>query len=304
MDCGQLRELGAQPLHPAGVRRQRYEVGLGEVAVVGCLLLAAAGASAAGRLGEMPRLLHDPVSGVQDGRLPDHLRAHRPLDAPQRVHVLGLGADAPRLTRGIERSVDVAPQRPLLHAHVAHIERAQDLAQLGDIGPRYLGRARSGAGHRLGDDLDQRDAGTVVVDERVIGAVDAPALTDVRVLAGVLLEVHPLDTDPVGAASELDVEVAVNAERLVILRDLEVLRHVRVEVVLPGEPAPRGDRAIQRQADADGRLDRGLVGDGQRARQAETHRADLGVRLGAEGGRARSRTSSTRSTARHAFPGR
>src|SRR3712207_7072785 len=36
------------------------------------------------------------------------------------------------------------------------------------------------------------------------------------------------------------VQVAVDAQRLVVLADLVVLRHVRVEVVLPGEPAPRG----------------------------------------------------------------
>ena len=58
------------------------------------------------------------------------------------------------------------------------------------------------------------------------------------------------------AASTVDVEVAVEGDRLVVLRGLEVLRHVRVEVVLPGEPAPLGDLAVEREADADRRLDR------------------------------------------------
>ena len=49
---------------------------------------------------------------------------------------------------------------------------------------------------------------------------------------------------------DLDVEVAVEGDRLVVLRGLEVLRHVRVEVVLPGEAAGLRDRAAEREAEA------------------------------------------------------
>ena len=45
-------------------------------------------------------------------------------------------------------------------------------------------------------------------------------------------------------------------------------------------------RAVQREPDPDGRLDGGLVGDRQAAGQAQADRADLGVGLGAEVGRA------------------
>ena len=61
-----------------------------------------------------------------------------------------------------------------------------------DVGPGLLGGADVGAA----DDLDQRHAGAVVVDERVVGAVDAAAAADVGGLAGVLLDVGPLDADP------------------------------------------------------------------------------------------------------------
>ena len=116
------------------------------------------------------------------------------------------------------------------------------LAQLGHVGPRDLRRERARARHRLRDDLDERDAGPVVVDERMRRAVDAAGrAADVQRLAGVLLEVHALDADPHGFALDLDVEVSLDAQRLVVLRDLEVLRHVGVEVVLAGEPAPRRD---------------------------------------------------------------
>ena len=76
-----------------------------------------------------------------------------------------------------------------------------------DVRPGHLGRERADAGHRLGDDLDQRDAGPVVVHERLGRAVDAAGgAADVQRLAGVLLEVHPLDADPDRLAVDLDVE--------------------------------------------------------------------------------------------------
>ncbi len=129
---------------------------------------------------------------------------------------------------------------------------------MGDVRPGDRGRLLAGAGDRLGDDLDQRDAGAVVVDQRVVGAVDAPGgAADVQRLAGVLLHVRALDLDAERLAVDVDVGPAVERDRLVVLRGLEVLRHVGVEVVLPGEPAPLGDRAVQRQPDPD----RGLDGD-------------------------------------------
>src|SRR5690606_19202867 len=71
-------------------------------------------------------------------------------------------------------------------------------------------------------------------------------------------------------------------DRLVVLRDLEVLRHVRIEVVLPCEPAPLRDLAVQRQPDANRRLHGRPVEHRQRSRQAQAHRAHLGVRRCAE----------------------
>ena len=51
-----------------------------------------------------------------------------------------------------------------------------------------------GAVDRLRDDLDERHAGAVVVDERVLGALDAAGrAADVGELAGVLLHVRALD---------------------------------------------------------------------------------------------------------------
>lgn len=123
----------------------------------------------------------------------------------------------------------------------------------------------------------------------MVGAFDtAVGTADVRVLASIVLDVRALDRYAEdGAVLEFDVEVTFAVRRLVVLRDLVVTRHVRIEVVLAGELAPLVDLAVQREAELDRVVDGGRVDDRQRTRQAEAHRRQLGVRLGAEGDRRR-----------------
>ena len=66
----------------------------------------------------------------------------------------------------------------------------------------------------------------------------------------------------------VDLERAVDADRLVVLADLIVLRHVRIEVVLPVEDRAVRHRAVQRLAEPQRELDRPLVEHRQRARAA------------------------------------
>ena len=111
----------------------------------------------------------------------------------------------------------------------------------------------------------------------------AGVAANVGELAGVLLHVRALDLDPERAAViQWDVEVAAECDRLVILGDLVVLRLIRVEVVLPGEPAPGRDLTVQRQPDPDGGFDGGRVEHRQRAGQTQADRARLGVGLRTE----------------------
>ncbi|GAA3043763.1 hypothetical protein GCM10020000_23980 [Streptomyces olivoverticillatus] len=122
----------------------------------------------------------------------------------------------------------------------------------------------------------------------MLRAVDAAGgAAHVRGLAGVLLHVGALDLHAEDlAVLQLDVQVAVEGDGLVVLGGLEVLRHVRIEVVLPGEAAPLGDLAVQRQADLHGRLDGDAVDDREGAGQAEAGGAGLRVGFGAQLGRA------------------
>src|SRR5690606_23436601 len=198
-----------------------HEVGLGEVAVVLGLLLAAEGVGAAVVLVPVAGLLHDGFAGLQQRDLPAGLVVDGPAQGPQRVEVLDLAAGAEGLAGPAHRDVGVDPERPLLHAGVGHTGGDEDGPQLGHVGPGVLGRAHVGPGH----DLEQRDAGAVVVDEAVAGLGDAPAAADVDRLAGVLLEVGPLDAHP-QAGRQL--QPAVDVDRQVVLADLVVLRDVRV----------------------------------------------------------------------------
>src|SRR4051794_17624230 len=280
-EARRLRQGGPQPLHVLGGGSDRHEVGFGEVAVVLRLLLAAPGTGGAGVLVEVAGLLHDALAGFESRTLSLHLVADGALHTPKRVDVLRLRAGAELLTPfGHEREVDVAAQAALLHPYVGNPQSAEEVPQLGDVGACDSGGAVAGAGHGPRDDLDERDAGAVVVHQRVRSTVDPSGRSaDVEGLPGVLLEMHALDLHAVGLSLQLDVEVAVDAERLVVLRDLVVLRHVGIEVVLAGEPAPRRDAAVEREPDPDGVVDRLLVRHRKAAGKTETDRADLRVGL-------------------------
>ena len=90
-----------------------------------------------------------------------------------------------RLAGLAHRDVDVGAQVALLHVAVAGAEIAQDGAQLGHVGLGLLGRAHVGLGH----DLHQRHARAVEIDEGEFGVLVVDRL------AGVLLQVQPLDAD-------------------------------------------------------------------------------------------------------------
>src|SRR4051812_49982467 len=114
---------------------------------------------------EVAGLLHDALAGVEPRALSLDLVADGALHAAQRVDVLGLRAGAELLAAlWHQRQVDVAAQAALLHPYVGDVQSAQQIAQLCDISPRDSSSAVSGACNGTGHDLDERDAGTVVVD--------------------------------------------------------------------------------------------------------------------------------------------
>ena len=83
-----------------------------------------------------------------------------------------------------------------------------------------------------------------------------------------------------------DVEVAVYAEGLFVLRDLVALRQVGIEIIFAGENAHAVYLAVRGEARLNGEIDDPLVEHGQRAGQAHADRARVAVRVCAELGRA------------------
>ena len=140
----------------------------------------------------MQRLLLD---GRRPTRSPD-LTRDLALDSlggeGERVHVLQLGASAKLVgARRTDRDVDVEAHRALVELGVGEPELDHRLPQQLQEALRRVGVVEVG----LGDDLDERGAAAVEVDERRGRAVDAAGLADVHRLRGVLLEVRAHDPD-------------------------------------------------------------------------------------------------------------
>ena len=89
-----------------------------------------------------------------------------------------------------------------------------------------------------------------------------------------------------GRPSEFDRELALLVERELELTDLVTLGQIRIEVILPCEPARRPHVAAERESGHHRHVDRCAVRDRERAREPETDGAGLGVRRRAVFGRA------------------
>ena len=154
-------------------------------------------------------------------------------------------------------------------------EVAQDRPQFPQIGAGLLRRADIG----FGDDLHQRDAGPVQVDQRLGGVLVVDRL------AGILLQVKAGDADNLcGAVGEFDLDLTRADDRMLILADLIALRQIGVEIVLPVEAADGVDARVQPEAGSHGLGDAFAVNDRQHAGEAGIDEADLTVRLRAECG--------------------
>ena len=134
---------------------ERRQVRLGEVAVVVGGLLDPHPVGLAALLGPAPRLLDERLAGVERGRLALDLERDRPLDRPERVHVLDLDPRPERLGPArAERHVGLDTHLAALHVRVGRADRAQQQLEFLGVAARLLGGPDVG----LGDDLHQRRA--------------------------------------------------------------------------------------------------------------------------------------------------
>ncbi len=278
---GKDRERRSDPFDPRRVRIDDHEIGLLEVAVVVGVLLAAQRVGAAVVLVPVAGLLADRLTGFEHADLTLRLVLDGTADRTHRVDVLDLAPGAELGARSTHADVGVDAHRALLHLGVRCTDGDENRPEFAHV---RLGLLR-GADVGAADDLHERHPGPIEVDERVVAAVDpATGTAEMGRLAGVLLEVGTFDSDPEPVGQ---IEVTVDADRLVVLADLVGLGHVGIEVVLAGERRTL-HRAVEGEPQPHGQLDGLPVEHRQGAGQPERHRVDVGVRLVAESvGRAR-----------------
>ena len=147
--------------------------------------------------------------------------------------------------------------------------------QLLHVRHRFLGRAQI----RLGDDFQQRRAGTVEID------AGQPVKILVQRFAGVFLQMGAGDTDHLaGTVVQVDGQLALLDDRQFVLADLVALGQVRVKVVLTGEHRTSCHSGTDGQAERDGHSHHFAVQHRQHTWQAEVDGARLRVRFRAVGG--------------------
>ncbi len=192
------------------------------------------------------------------------------LDRAERVHVLDLDPRPEGLAAGrSQRYVGLYPHLAALHGGVRGTDGQQQQAQL-------LGIASCGLGivdDRVGDDLHERGAGAVVVEEADATTID-PGVLQAR---GVLLEMGTRDPHLEAAAGGLHHEAPVGRERQLVLADLVALGQVRVEVVLAVPARHLGRGRLDGHAGGQ-HVSHGLTVDHrQRAGQPQADWAGVGV---------------------------
>ena len=103
-------------------------------------------------------------------------------------------------------------------------------------------------------------------------------------LARIFFHVRPGDAHRRFLSVHLDIQMAVFADRQIILGCLEILGQIRIIIVFPVKFAVPGDLAVQRQSRAHRKFKDLFIQHRQDPRKAEAYRAYIGIRLCAERG--------------------
>ena len=220
------------------------------------------------------RLLDERATAFNDRDLPLDLVVDAVTNEGNGVEILqlDLGAEV-RGADGANRDIGVTAQLPLLHVAVGDAAVNHRRANRREIRVGLFGRVH----RRIGDDLHERGAGTIVVDERIGRTVVQFADVFLEVDAGER-NFFVLSHKVAGGSGEFDFDRATEADGLVVLGDLIVLRGVGIKIVFAVPLADRRDLAAEQEAGLDDGVERGLVHDRQRT--GERKDDGIGERVG------------------------
>ena len=199
-----------------------------------------------------PRLLLQRSAAAQDLALALDLISQRATNAADRIEILQLDLGAPlfRADR-THRHIDITPHLTFFHVGVGDIGILQMLFERGQISEGLFGIGDVGLGH----DLHERCAGAV--------EIDAGGVLQMETFGHVFLEMDPGQADDLILGRDALLRVfrisqivqrhaAAETKRHVVLRDLVVLRHVRVVVALAVELADLRNFASEHETREDG----------------------------------------------------
>uniref|UniRef100_E6PYF8 NAD-specific glutamate dehydrogenase n=1 Tax=mine drainage metagenome TaxID=410659 RepID=E6PYF8_9ZZZZ len=272
---GQLGHAGGNLGLPGGGDDERRQVRLGKIAIVVGLFLGAHGIGAAFSGVPEACFLADLATGFDDLDLALDLVFERGADEAKAVDVF----DFDFFTEGLraarhDADVGVTAKRTLFHVAVRNASVEENLLEAGEVFEGFVG----GANVRLGDDLDQRRAAAVEID---VGVGERVSKSVVDALASVLFHVGAGDADALeGAVGGGRVNVTVLGDGLVELRNLVTLGRVGVKVVFAGKDGALANLAVERKASEHGEFDGLAIEHRQRAGQAETCGAHVGIGRG------------------------
>ena len=221
--------------------------------------------------------LHHGPAVLDDALLPLHLVHQGKVNGPEAVHVLDFGAGPEGIgAGGADAHVGVAAEVAVLHIRSGNAEILDHGMERGEVLAGLFGRTQVG----LADNLHERHAGTVHVDQRVALGV----VREVLHFGNVLFQMHTFHADGSPAVLQvgiaLDLQMTVQGQWQVVLGDLVSLHQVRVRVVLPVKLGELRYMALESQAGHYGVFHRAPVDDGQGAGQTQAHRAGAGVGFG------------------------
>ena len=211
-------------------------------------------------------LLLQSVLALQRLGLSMNLERERATHPANRIHVFDLNL-RPKLGLGFrpDRDVAITTQLPLLHVSIADAAIDQDLFERGQKRERLFRRIN----FRLGHDLHQRRARAVEIN---------PGLClKMKTLRHIFFEMDPDEMDLLVRSRDAFLRVfgisqivqghrAIFAQRHVVLGNLIIFRHVRIEIIFPVELADRGNVAVEHQAGEHGHAEGFVIHRRQRAR--------------------------------------